>query len=252
MELKYFELLLKNNNAIRLTNEIMLFNDLELYDLITMESVYFENFDELYNHEINGQTIKELVLNTDVFYNQLDGGRGAEGPMKMGGGFTSARGGGLGGGIGAKLFPATFNTGGKFRSLNKTLNAFANKYKNADIEYGITVDKDGFVHEHIQGGTTSVNIIGGKGQVVIHNHPSGGAFSKADLLHVASTNEHGIVAVGNKGNYILTKTKTFQSKEFIKAVNKAQWPIKYDYDKGADWWLKKNAKKFGYNYSFVS
>lgn len=91
-----------------------------------------------------------------------------------------------------------------------------------------------------------------KGQVVIHNHPSGGAFSKADLLHVASTNEHGIVAVGNKGNYILTKTKTFQSKEFIKAVNKAQWPIKYDYDKGADWWLKKNAKKFGYNYSFVS
>lgn len=27
---------------------------------------------------------------------------------------------------------------------------------------------------------------------------------------------------------------------------------KYDYDKGADWWLKKNAKKFGYNYSFVS
>ena len=36
MELKYFELLLKNNKAIRLTNEIMLFNDLELYDLITM------------------------------------------------------------------------------------------------------------------------------------------------------------------------------------------------------------------------
>lgn len=251
MELKYFELLLKNNNAIRLTNEIMLFNDLELYDLITMESVYFENFDELYNHEINGQTIKELVLNTDAFYNQLDGGRGAGGPMKMGGGFQGD-GKSIFESFTRNLFPATFNTGGKMRSFDKTLSAFSDKYKNANKEYGIVVDKDGFVYSHIEGGKSSVAIEGGKGQIVLHNHPSGGAFSKADLLHVASTNEHGIVAVGNKGNYILTKTKDFQSKEFIKAVNKAQWPIKYDYDKGADWWLKKNAKKFGYNYRFVS
>lgn len=35
----------------------------------------------------------------------------------------------------------------------------------------------------------------------------------------------------------------------LKAVKKAQWPAKYSYDKGADWWLKKNAKKYGYKYS---
>lgn len=45
------------------------------------------------------------------------------------------------------------------------------------------------------------------------------------------------------------KTDKFNPNKFVKAVKKAQWPAKYSYDKGADWWLKKNAKKYGYKYS---
>lgn len=29
----------------------------------------------------------------------------------------------------------------------------------------------------------------------------------------------------------------------------AKWPTKYDYNKGADWWLKKNQRTYGYKYS---
>lgn len=49
--------------------------------------------------------------------------------------------------------------------------------------------------------------------------------------------------------YSFFKTKNFKSKEFIKAVKKAKWPANLNYDKGADWWLKKNAKTYGYKYS---
>ena len=36
------------------------------------------------------------------------------------------------------------------------------------------------------------------------------------------------------------------------AVDKAQWPSNLDYNAGADWWLKRNAKKYGYKYSFTA
>lgn len=49
--------------------------------------------------------------------------------------------------------------------------------------------------------------------------------------------------------YSIVKTKNFKAKEFAKAVNKAQWPKNLSYDKGADWWLRKNAKTYGYKYS---
>ena len=104
-----------------------------------------------------------------------------------------------------------------------------------------------------KGGSTSVPIRGAKGEMLIHNHPSGGNFSDSDLIVVASGSEKGIVAVGsntsNRMRYTFTKNKNFKSKEFIKAVKKAQWPREYSYDKGADWWLRKNAKEYGYSYS---
>ena len=53
---------------------------------------------------------------------------------------------------------------------------------------------------------------------------------------------------------LMTKTPVmiqdkFKAKEFAKAVNRAQWPKNLSYDKGADWWLRKNAKTYGYKYS---
>ena len=36
----------------------------------------------------------------------------------------------------------------------------------------------------------------------------------------------------------------------IKGISNAKWDTeKYSYNTGADWWLKKNQKKYGYTYT---
>lgn len=250
MELANFEKLIKNVNAVNLTDEHILFSDLELYSPKTNHSIVFDSFERLYNYKIDDICIKDLIEWTEEFTFRLDGGRGS-GSGAMGGGFNHA---GDGNGKGEKIpyenkYPAEFNMGGKNRSYDMTLDKFRDKYSKADIEYGVTVDEQGFVTRHVQGTSTSVAISGNKGEMVIHNHPSGGNFSDTDLITTASTKAKGIVAVGNKKTYSFTKTDKFKSKEFIKAVKKAKWPTRYNYDQGADWWLKKNASNYGYSYN---
>ena len=248
MEIKKFLKLLHNNNAIRLNEEYILFNDLELYSFKTMQETHFKSIEEFLNYEFQDSTMKAFIIRTEEFYNKYDGGRGST-SSAMGGGFNHARSGGGKDDLRNMKYPAEFNVGGKNRSYEKTLALFKQKYGNADHEYGVTVDDMGFVHKHIEGGATSVSISGNKGQMILHNHPGGGNFSDSDLISVASTNERGIVAVGANKTYTFKKTKRFNSKGFIKAVKNAKWPAKYNYDKGADWWLKRNAKNYGYTYS---
>lgn len=76
MELNKFLELMKNNNAIRLNNDYILFNDLELYNFVTKKSVQFNNVDELMKYNFNNQPMKVFIENTNEFYNQIDGGRG--------------------------------------------------------------------------------------------------------------------------------------------------------------------------------
>lgn len=257
MELKQFEETLKNNNALRLNEELLLFNDLELYNLNTDESIIYENLEQLYDSTIEGINFKDFILNKENFYIKLDGGRGSgSSNTKMGGGFSHAdrRRGKGGEDYGKTQFPARLNVAGqRYKSYEKTLAQFEKMYKDADVEYGASVDSQGFAQRLIKGGSTSVPIHGAKGEMLIHNHPSGGNFSDSDLIVVASGSEKGIVAVGsntsNRMRYTFTKTNKFKSKEFIKAVKKASWPSNLNYDKGADWWLRKNAKTYGYTYS---
>lgn len=253
MDIKIFRKMLSNNNAIRLNKDFILFNDLELYNFETEETIQFNNFNELLEYPFLDTTLKSFIENTKEFYNTFDGGGGNSRSGKMGGGFNHASG-GKGAGddpLGKAKYPAEFNatTGGRYKSYDKTLAKFNEKYANADTEYGITIDEQGYVHRHIAGNKTSVAISGSKGQMVVHNHPSGGNFSDSDLISIASESSKGIVATGTKKTYTFTKTKNFKSKEFIKAVKKAQWPVEFDYDKGADWWLRQNAKKYGYKYT---
>ena len=256
MELREFEETLKNNNALKY-KDYLIFNDFEIYDLEKDTSVNFENLEELYEHEIEGKKLKDIILGIEKFYITLEGGRGSGSSSKgMAGGFTSARQGGRKSKeYGATQFPARLNTEGqRYKSYEKTLKKFEKMYKDADIEYGATIDDQGFAHKLIKGGSTSVPIHGQKGQMILHNHPSGGNFSKADLIVLASGSEKGIVAVGSnvkkdRMRYTITKNKNFKAKEFAKAVNRAQWPKNLSYDKGADWWLRKNAKTYGYKYS---
>lgn len=248
METKKFEKTLKSKNALNINDEYILFRDLELYSFKTEISIQFENYEELYKHKIDNVSIKEIIEAKDSFDFLLDGGRGVN-SGSMGGGFNHA---GRERGKKAdfkRMYSAEFNIGGKNRSYEKTLDRFKEKYAKAEREYGVEVDDAGFVHQHVQGTSTSVYIGASKGNTIIHNHPSGGNFSDTDLISTASDSSKGIVAVGTKKVYSFSKTNKFKSKEFIKAVKKAKWPTKYNYDKGADWWLKKNAKEYGYVYS---
>ena len=170
----------------------------------------------------------------------------------MGGGFGSAGG---GGGGGKRLFPAELNYGtAGGNSVDDVLGRFRDKYGSADHEYAIAVDRLGYVKQHIEGGRHSVSISGDAGDTIIHNHPSGSNFSSADLNSFASTGIKSVIATSSndttKGTYQITKGPKFKAKEFIKGVLEAKWDTsKYDYNSGADWWLKKNQKTYGYTYT---
>lgn len=258
MRVEYFYQLLKSRNGIMLSDEYAVYNDLELYNFKTEEEIHFKTYDEFLEHKFLGKTMREFIEDQEAFYDRLDGGRGASSSVGMGGGFTNASNanGKSKENYGKKKFPAEFNVGGKNRSQEKTLELFQKKYAGADHEYGIAVDDQGFVHKHIEGGRSAVAISADKNQMLIHNHPSGGAFSKQDLKTISIQPGKTIVATGKLNGktttYTLTKTNKFKAKEFSKAVDKAQWPSNLDYNAGADWWLKRNAKKYGYKYSFTA
>ena len=250
MDIEHFKKLLKGNNAIRINDEIIIFNNFELYSFDTEKSKYYRSLDELVN---DNKEIKETILNTDDFKVIFDGGRGSGSNQKMGGGFSHSRDRGKGT-LGKRLLNAELNFGtSKGNSIDSVLGRFQKKYGGADKEYGVAVDSRGYVHEHMSGGTSSVRVSGGKGMTIIHNHPSGGNFSDSDLLAVASTRNAGVIAISSntkkKSTYRFEKTNKFKSNDFIKAVKKAQWPAHMSYDKGADWWLKKNSNQYGYKYT---
>lgn len=178
------------------------------------------------------------------------GGRGAY-SEEMGGGFNSAGPGG--GGNGTLKYPAEFNVQGRFSSVQGAVDLFKEKYLDASIEYGISVDEQGFVHRHVQGNNTSVAISAmGNNHTIVHNHPisKGGNFSGADLSAFAQDKKiKTMMAIDKVKTYSITREKRFNEKGFIKAMKSAQWPKRLTYGEGADWWLKRNAKRYGYTYT---
>ena len=91
----------------------------------------------------------------------------------------------------------------------------------------------------------------GRGQktMILHNHPSGGHFSDADLISTSmDARSKGIVATSTKAQYIFEKGTHFKANSFIKAVKNANMKGK-SYDDAVDKWLSKNARKFGYKYT---
>ena len=85
--------------------------------------------------------------------------------------------------------------------------------------------------------------------ILVHNHPSGGAFSDSDLLSTAQDRSSGIVATGKNGSYIFRKGKNFNASGFARAVKNATM-MGTGYDDAADKWLKANQSKYGYSYEF--
>lgn len=248
MRIAHFKKLLAGNNAVRINDDLIIFNDFELYSLATNESKNYATLEDLL---ADNPDVEKIIDDAEYFALRFDGGRGSSSDNgKMGGGFTSA--GGRGGFEQIVNATLNFNTAGG-NSIKAVLGRFRDKYGNAEKEYGAAVDELGYVHKLGRGGKTSVSISGNEGQTIIHNHPGGGNFSSGDLTNVASTKAKGIIATDsltkNPVTYHFQKNNNFKAKEFIKAMNNAKWPVKYNYNQGADWWLKKNQRAFGYKYS---
>ena len=226
----------------------------ELFNPVTNESIYLDDIEDLYNQEINGIPVLKIIENMDSMLIDISGGRGSSSSSNSNDertfSFASDNSDSGKERTDKPKFPAYFNDGRKFQSESKALEKFRDKHANSEIEYAIAVDKQGYVHRYIQGMKTSVAIAERDGKLIIHNHPSGGNFSKADLLTTTQNRgQRGIVASGKHGDYIFKKRSNFKSAQFAKAINTAQMKGK-DYNDATDKWLKKNQKRFGYEYEF--
>lgn len=227
-------------------NWILFKKPFQLWNRETEQTVNFKNLDEALSYKIDGVTLLNHIEQFTPKARVYNGGRGsANGNKEFK--FTNARGNGKDGTH--PIHAAYMNTKTKERSLEGAIKAFGDRYRNADHEYGATVDNLGYTYSHVEGNATSVAIWGNKGQVVLHNHPSGGNFSKADMVSTAMSKERGVVASGKHGDYIFLKKSNFKSTDFVKAVEKAR-PRGKDYDDAVGKWLKANQEKYGYTYSF--
>lgn len=250
MRLSHFAKLLNGNNAVKISDKLIIFNDFELYDMEADSSKNYNSLDELI---ADNEDVKKIIEDAKYFTMEYDGGRGSDsGNKEMGGGFNHAR--GRKGGKQETIQNAVLNYGTtNGNSITSVLRRFRDKYGNADREYGAAVDELGYVYNIQKGGKTSVAINGNKGQTIVHNHPGGGNFSDSDLLSTAMSKEKGIIATGsnvkNPKTYHFQKNDGFRAKEFVKAVRNAKWPKKYSYDEGADWWLRKHQRTYGYKYA---
>ena len=249
MTIKDFGELLAGNNGVRISRDLVIYNDFELYNYSTEESKCYKSLDELVSDNPN---VKAIIDTTDDFYHDWNGGRGASSSGEMGGGFSNAGGGGGGGGESERLFNAELNLNNRGgTNVDHVIEKFEAKYGSADHEYGAMITEDGYVVQHLSGGKHSVSFYDTeKNGTFIHNHPSGSNFSDTDLHSFANSQLKSVVATSSsattKGRYQITKTNHFKSKEFDKAISKAKWPKDMDYNTGASWWLKKNAKTYGY------
>ena len=254
MRVEHFRYLFNTVNGFYLKEHIIMFRKpVEIWNEVTGESIIFKSVDEALEHEIDGEKVRDIIERTEILaIPHPDGGRGAGSGNQRSFKFSHARNDGTDNST--HLHPAYANTRIKAKTLEGAMAEFRERYKNANSEWAYEVDDQGYVHQYVKGNRTSVAIGGSntsrnRSTMILHNHPSGGAFSDSDLLSTAmDKHSKGIVASGKKYDYIFKKGTHFKANEFAKAVKNATLKGK-DYDDAVDKWLKKNAKKYGYQYS---
>lgn len=233
-------------NGFYLMDDVFVFRKpLSVWDSNTGEEATFRTIDELWEYMHNGKTIGEYVEYMDELLIRLDGGLGAEQQTFK---FDHAKGNGKD--ESKQLFPAYANVRIKAKSLEGAIQEFHERFENEDHEWAYEVDPNGYVHQFVEGNSSSVSISGRhKDNMILHNHPSGGAFSDSDLISTSLGNQKGIVASGKNGDYIFQKSNGFKATEFVKAVKTAKL-TGTSYDDAVDKWLTANQKKYGYKYEF--
>lgn len=221
----------------------------------TGESINFKTLDDVLAHKIGDKTVREIIENMEKpFTLTLDGGRGAG--SGSGNTFSFSHAGRSGSGApGTYIPPAVANTRIKSKSLDGALAEFKRNHLLANREFAYSVDENGYVTGYNKGGAHSVAIPShgkqgrGRTNMIIHNHPSGGAFSDTDLHTMASDRSaKGIIASGKNYDYKITKGTHFKAQAFSIAVSTAKMTGK-NYDDAVDKWLTANQKTYGYSYS---
>ena len=229
---------------------------LRLINLETGKERRFKSLEDALDVDVEGKTIAEYIEEMDHISFEREGGRGGSSGLRNGENESTFKFGhaphGRGSGNDVKDLPAKLNVripiNGK--SPERALEEFRKLHALSNTEFGVTVDPQGFITQYVRGGATSVGIWGKKGEMVYHNHPSGGAFSDSDLLSTAMSAEKGIVASGKNGDYIFVKNGGhFKAAAFMKAVRSAKMKGT-SYDDAVDKWLTANQKKYGYTYVF--
>ena len=150
------------------------------------------------------------------------------------------------------------------------------KMRNQKIENAYLIDKNGKVVAGATGDRHSVSIDyreEQKGMTLTHNHPSsyGGTFSGADMYHFTNSQLKSIRAVGKEGTYVMSAKKNANYMGLNRALAKDLPRIKSQASKNATLkankgasrtvvrkayvdtlhsWYKKNASKYGFDYSF--
>lgn len=270
MNIKEYKEALLEHNGLPINEEIVLFNDFELYNTEKDESITFKSFEDVLEYEINGKKIKEIIEAKDDIFQDNMGGRGAWSGNKAGGSLFGGKGARSGGRavteVKSTLPTAYINTltNSRYKSVEGTSKAFGKNFLNEEREYAGLLDANGYALEYVKGQKTSVVHLERKGAYTIHNHPSKAlnakaktgvkylnAPSTADLRNWALGVGKGtiIVASGNRTGYIISKSNNFNAKAFTKAMSKAKSSGNYDRD--VDRWLKKNQKDLNYRYKKV-
>lgn len=231
---------------------LLLFKDLELYDRNTEISVQFSNFDEMLTYECNGLTMKKRIEAKKDFKIYISGGRGTgsrKGTSLFG---DQQDGNATGRDNSTPDLPARMNRmyNGNQMSAEHTLSTFRGEHATSKTEHLIAHDDDGFVSVYTHGGKNSVGFTPNQveGKHVIHNHPNGSNFSKADLDNLAATGQKSIAATSKSVTYKVEKNKNFDAKGFAKSLNNAK-TTQTDYNKAVSDFLKRNQKKYGYTYT---
>lgn len=252
MTIEHFRYLFHNevDGFILKKNVWMFRKPIEIWNERTNESVKFKRLDDALSYKLDGESVRDIVLRLDaLIIPAISGGRGASGEQKE---FSFGHANDRGGGKGASIPPAYANTKIKAKTLDGALAEFKRNHLLADREFAYEVDDQGFVHQYKKGGSSSVAISSSRnarGSIIIHNHPSGGAFSDSDLISTASDQRNkGIIASGKDHDYKFEKGSHFKASQFIQAVKTAKMKGK-DYDDAVDKWMKNNQKKYGYKYS---
>lgn len=164
---------LLNHEGLPITENIVLFNDFEIYNMETSESVHFRDFEEALNYIIDNKTIKEIIESKEDIF-QDKGGRGANygqsskgGRLFKGNNFPSEG--------KSDLLPSAYInnlTSARYKTVENTAKAFGKKFINEAREYAGLLDSEGFALEYAKGQKTSVIHLEREGAYSIHNHPS--------------------------------------------------------------------------------